>query len=231
MRDHEARVTLPQPLHRVPDLHLGAAVNGTRRLVQHQDAAPRELRPCDRDELALAPAQGVAVVAEHGGVAGRQGPDELVHVAGPGRRDDVGVGGPGPAVLDVLPDAAGEQPGVLQDGAEDGPQLVPRDAGDVGRVHQDPPGVELVEAHQEVHHGGLAGPGVSHDCHGLSRLHREGEVLHHGGAGAVTEAHVLEGDAARHRAKIGRDMAPRPSGICARWVICVRPGICAGHWI
>ncbi len=103
------------------------------------------------------------LLVEHHVVAIRQGADEVVHVGGLGGCDDLFVGGVRAAVADVLHDGAVEQPGILQHHAEHAAQVVARELLDVVPVHQDGAAVDIVEAHQQLDHGGLAGAGRADD--------------------------------------------------------------------
>ena len=96
--------------------------------------------------------------------------DEAVDEGRLGRLADLGLGGAGIAVGDVLPDGAAEEPGVLEDHADLRPQLGTGHLGGVDTVEQDPPAVQGIEAHDEVDQRGLAGAGRPDDGHRLARL-------------------------------------------------------------
>ena len=99
------------------------------------------------------------VLVEHGVVALGQGAHEVVDVGGLGGGDDLLVGRARLAVGDVVADRAGEQPGVLQHHAERAAHLVAGEVAVVDAVEEDAPGVDLVEAHEQVDDGGLARAG------------------------------------------------------------------------
>ncbi len=63
---------------------------------------------------------------------------------------------------------------------------------DVDAVERDAAAVELVEPHDEVDEGRLAGAGGSDDGHGLTGAHRQVEVLDERLVGRVGEGHALE---------------------------------------
>ena len=96
-----------------------------------------------------------------------------------------------------------EQPRVLEDHPERRPELVARHLAAVDAVDGDPALVDLVEPHQQVDQGRLAGAGRSDDGDHLARLHDEVEVLDERHLGQVAERHVLELDAPG-------DVRPRP---------------------
>ena len=76
------------------------------RLVEQQDRRVDEPGPGERDELALARRQRPAPLAHRVQVAAGQRGDEVVGADGPRRGLDLGVGGVGPAVGDVVADRA-----------------------------------------------------------------------------------------------------------------------------
>ena len=136
-------------------------------------AGSAQERPRDRDQLLLAGRDVGRLVVEHRVVAVGQRAHEVVDVGRPRGGEDLLVGGVRRAVGDVLPDRPAEQPGVLQDHPEAAAQVVAGHLVDVVAVEEDPPGVHVVEAHQQVDQGGLAGTGRTHDRAGLPRLHHQ----------------------------------------------------------
>ena len=117
----------------------------------------------------------VALVVDDGVEPVGERVDEAVDVGDLGGLEDLGVGGVGVAVAEVLPDRVSEQPGVLEHHAELRPQLPAGDGRDVVPVEGDPASVELVEPQQQVDQRRLAGPGRSDDGHRLARLGGEVE--------------------------------------------------------
>jgi hypothetical protein len=101
-------------------------------------------------------------------------------------------------------DGAGEHPGVLEHHAEGTAHLVAGEVAVVDAVEQDAPGVDLVEAHEQVDDRGLARAGRSDDGDRLARRDVEREVLDERLVGLVGEEHVLERDAARSVRRRGR---------------------------
>ena len=97
-----------------------------------------------------------------------------------------------PAVGDVVADRACEEPGVLQDHPEGAPDRIAWQIARVDSVEQDPTTVDLVEAHEEIHDGGLPRPGRSDDRDGLAFAHVEAEFLDQGLVGDVAERHAVE---------------------------------------
>src|SRR5699024_160591 len=136
--------------------------------------------------------QGGAVVVDHGVVALGQLAHEVVDVGGAGGFEDLLVGRVQAAVADVLPDRALEQPGVLQHHAGARAQLVAGEVADVDAVDGDAAAVQLVEAHHQVHQGGLAGAGGADDRHRVPGVGDERQVADQLPVGCVGEAHVLE---------------------------------------
>ena len=67
------------------------------------------------------------------------------------------VGGVQLAVADVVADGAVEQPRVLQHHAEHRAQVVAREVADIVAAYLDGARLHVVEAHEQLDHGGLAG--------------------------------------------------------------------------
>ena len=118
---------------------------------------------------------------------------EAVDVGGPGRLEDLLLGGVGAAVGDVVADGAAEEPGVLQHHPEVLAQGAAGDLRDVAAVEGDAAAVELVEPHDEVHERRLAGARRPDDGDGLPGLGHERQVLDERPVRVVGERHVLEG--------------------------------------
>ena len=102
------------------------------------------------------------------------------------------------AVHDVFADGAFKQPGVLQHHAK---EIVHVFAGEIARgnaVDADAAAAELVKAHQQVDHGGLARARGADDGDFLPRLGLGGKVVDDDFFGIVSEMHVLEAHVAAH---------------------------------
>ena len=182
------------------------------RLVEDEQARIGEERARDGDELPLADAEVGRLVVEHRVVAVGQRVHEAVDVRRRRRGDDLLLRGVRAAVGDVLADRAGEQPRVLQHHAGARAQVVAGHAHRVDAVEGDPPALDVVEPHDEVHERRLAGAGRSDDRDGAaraspSRLRPVDERL----VGAVAERDILEREVARRlgrRLGVDRRRAP-----------------------
>lgn len=71
-----------------------------------------------------------------------------------------------------------EEPGILQDHAEIAPQPCPCHRPGIHSIEQDTPAIHLVETHQEVDEGGLAGSRLADNRDGLARLRDEAHIVH-----------------------------------------------------
>ena len=147
-------------------------------------------------QLLLARADVAALLVEHRVVAVGQAAHEPVDEGRLGRGVDLLLGRVRVAVGDVVPDRAAEEPGVLQHHADLRPQVLAAHRGDVDAVERDPAAVQLVEPHDQVDQGGLAGPGRPDDRDGLPRLGDQRQVLDQRLVGLVAERDVLELDPA-----------------------------------
>ena len=185
--DHERRPALHQSAHGSLDEHLGAGVDRGRRLIEDQDRRIRQECPGDREQLLLACGQIRRVVVDHRVVAAGQGTHEVVDMGRLGGRRDLVLGRAIAAVGDVLADRAVEQPRVLEDHPERPAQVVAGHLPRVDAVDRDPPAVELVEAHQQVHERGLARPGRADDRDHLAGFGDQVEVVDERLVGLVPE--------------------------------------------
>ncbi len=202
--DDEAGAILHQLGHGLLDEHLGAGVDRTGGLVEDEDLRVGQEGPRDGEQLLLPLGDVGGVVVHDGLVAVGQGVDEMVGSRRPGGRLHLLIGGPLPAVGDVLPDGAAEQPRVLEDHPE---QPAKAAAGHLPGVHPvdgDAPPVDLVEAQQQVDQRRLAGPVRPDDGHGLSRRHLQVEVLDERGLGQVAEGDIVQRDVPLGGADDGR---------------------------
>ena len=108
------------------------------------------------------------------------------------------VGGVQLAVADVVANGAVEQPRVLQHHAEQAAQIVAREIADVRAADLDAARLHVVEAHEQLDHGGLAGARGADQRDGLAFRHLGREVLDHRLLRIVAEAHVVELHVALH---------------------------------
>src|SRR3712207_6623253 len=196
MRDDHARSASQQRSQCLLDQYLGAGVYVARRLVQDEDARVCQHRPSERDDLALAPAQGAAARPQGGIVAFRERHDEVVGAHGAGRRFYLLPRGVQPAVADVPGHRAGEQERLLEDGRDVAPDAASLDLADVAVVHAHAALGSVVEARDQVGYRGLARARRTYERDRLPRLDLEAHVPEHRASRLVGEGHALELDAA-----------------------------------
>ena len=201
MRDHEARAAHGQRVHRLLDQLLGACIDRGGGFVEDQDRRVLHHRSRDRQQLALALGKRRLVV-EHGVVAVRQRHDVVVQADGLACGHDLLVGDVLLRIRDVFTHCSTEHPRVLQHHGELVVHVPTRYGLGVDAVDRNRATGNLVEAHQQVDHGGLAGAGRADDSHLLAGLHGRGEVVDDGLVRVVAEAHVAEFHVAAHRLRL-----------------------------
>ena len=152
----EAGAALHHPGKGCLDTHLGAGVDGGGGLVQNQHRRQAEHHAGDAQQLLLALTDVAAVLGDDGVVALGQAADEAVGMGCLGRCHHLVEGGVRLAVGDVLPHGAGPEPGVLQHHAVAAAQGSAGHIPDVGAGHLDGTAVHIIEAHEQLDHGGLA---------------------------------------------------------------------------
>ena len=124
--------------------------------VQHQDARVFQDHARQGDALFLAAAQAVAALARHRVVALGQFGDELVDVGRPRRRFDLGLRGIRLGVGQVGADGVVEQVILLRHHADRGRKRVERQVAQVVPVDADDALGRVVQARDEICHGGFA---------------------------------------------------------------------------
>ena len=112
--------------------------------------------------------------------------------------DDLFVGHSGLRVRDVFTYCSTEHPCVLQHHGELVVHVPARHGLGVHAIDRDRAAGDLVETHEQVHHGGLAGTGRADDGDLLAGFHGGGEVVDDGLARIVAETHVAEFHVAAH---------------------------------
>ena len=96
------------------------------------------------------------------------------------------------SVGDVLADRAGEEPGVLQDHPEHAAQRAALQVPDVDAIHANGAAVDIVEPHQQVDEGRLAGAGRSDDRDHPARRNLQRHVFDERLGLVVAETHVVQ---------------------------------------
>ena len=104
------------------------------------------------------------------------------------------IGGVQPAVADVLHDGALKQPCVLQHHAKAFAQGAAVKVPHIVAVQGDGTGIHIIEAHEQLDHGGLACAGGADDGHLLAGLDLTAEIVDDGLVRGVAEAHMVKGD-------------------------------------
>ena len=103
--DHDRGAVGGEALHRGDDAGLVGEVEVRGRLVEQQDRRVDQLRPGERDQLALPRRERAAALGHLVAVAAGQRGDEVVGADRAGRRLDLGVCRLRPSVGDVVADA------------------------------------------------------------------------------------------------------------------------------
>src|SRR5690606_15903198 len=124
----------------------------------------------------------------------RQTQDEVVRMRCPGGRHDLGPGGAGTAIGDVLRDGPEEQERFLQDESDMPPIISDAQIPNVGSVQPDRPGNRVLETQDQVDERAFSGPAVTHEPDHLSWLDFEVDVMENGPI-AIAKAHPIELDA------------------------------------
>ena len=173
---------------------LGLVVERGGRLVEDQDRRVLEEDARDGDALLLATGKPCAPLPHLGLVAFGQVADELVHTGAPGRFADLGGGGVGQTIGDVVGDRPVEEVDVLLHEANRLAQGLLGDLAHVLTVDRDGARVHVVEARQKRAGRGLAAARGAHERQRLARADVEREAVEHALALHVGEVHVAVAD-------------------------------------
>ena len=194
MGDDKAGAAFHQTIHSGLDTLFGAGIHAAGSLVQNQDAVVCQNGTGDGEQLLLSLTDVGGVLVQLHLVAAGQGADKVVGVGSLCGGDHLFIGGVQPTVTDVLHDGALEQPCVLQHHAKALAQSAAVKVPHIVAVQGDGTGVHIVEAHQQLDHGGLARAGGAYDGYLLAGLHRAAEIVDDGLVGSVAETHMVKGD-------------------------------------
>ena len=146
-------------------------------LVQDQDAWVGEYGPGDGDALLLAAGELDSALADLCVVAVRHSTDKLVRVGGLRGGGDLLVGRVELAIFDIHARGAVEQERVLQHHPDLSAKCALPHIFDVEAVDEHPARLGVVEAGNEVHYAGLAGPAAAHERDYLPRFRLDGNLL------------------------------------------------------
>src|SRR5271166_26134 len=184
----------------VLDRLLGFRIERRGRLIEQDNRRVLEEGAGDRDALALTAGKLHAALAAGRVVSVFETHDEVVRIGRLGRGDDLLLAGARPAHRDIFADRSLEQEILLRDITDLLAQRLQRRGRDVDPVEQDLARVDLIEAEQKAHDGGLAAARAADERHRLASLSHEAHRVQYRLLRPITENHVAELDSAlRHR--------------------------------
>ena len=182
------------------DRGLQARVDRRGRIVEHEQLRVGDQCPGQGDPLPLPAGQRQALLADHGVIAFRQPPDELVGLRRRGGGEYLLVSRVWPPVADVGADGIGEQEAVLHDQADGGTQGLAGQPADLVVADPDFPADGVVEAGQQLRDRRLARTGGADDGDRLAGFDVQRQSAQHRLGRPVAEVHVVEDDAVRRQA-------------------------------
>ena len=194
--DDQAGAAFHESVHGFLNGLLGAGIDVGCGFVQDQDVRIGQEGPADGDELTLALGQVVPGVRQHGLISVRQHGHHLVHITEGGGLPHVFIGGIGFGIGQVRPDRVRKQNRILQHDPHQVAEVRAVDVFDVHTVQQDLAAVDVIEPHQQVDDGGLAGTRRAHQGDLLAGFDLQVEVPDHRLSRNVGEIHVAEFDRA-----------------------------------
>ena len=150
--------------------------------------------PAEGLQLALAGREGLASLVDHGGDPVGQAVDQLAKAHSVDGILDLGIGGLGPGIGEVVPDGSGKEEGLLGHDAELAAERLLGDRPQVVAVDGHGPARGVIEAGDELGQGGLATTGGPDQGDGLTGGDLEADVGEDRGVGEVPERDVGEAD-------------------------------------
>ena len=157
MREDQGRASGRQAVNRLLDHRLVFSIDRGESLVEDQDRRVAQQGAGNRQALALPPRQHDPPLADHRGVALRQGHDELVGVGIARRRLDFFPLGIGLAEPQIILDGAVEQIGVLVDDGDHPPECLEVERLQIVAADPYRPALRVEEAQQQARDRGFAG--------------------------------------------------------------------------
>ncbi|MPM25386.1 hypothetical protein SDC9_71877 [bioreactor metagenome] len=211
VRDGDDGAALAHRVQAVLDVALGLGVERRGRLVEQQDRRVLQQRAGDADALLLAARELQPALAHRRLVALGQAHHEVMDFRGSGGRDDLGLGGAGAAIGDVVADRIVEQHGVLRHHADRVVQALLGDVAEVLPVDPDRAAGDVVEAEEKPPDRRLARARGADQCHALPRRHGQRDPLQDRPVRVIGEFHRVEtdlaaGDLQRRRAGLVLDL-------------------------
>ena len=107
-------------------------------------------------------------------------------------------GGPLLAVGNILENRPLKYPGILEHHSVGSPQALPGVVPNIATLHQHSAAVHVIEAHEQVDDGGLAGSGGAYDGHHLPCPRLQVQVMDNSASLVIAEVHMLQGHIALH---------------------------------
>ncbi len=155
--DDQGGAAFHQALQGLLDGAFALGVERAGGFIEQQDRGILEQRPSDRDALFLATRQTGTALAEVGAIAIRKFGQEVVRFGAAGGGEHVLIAGAESAVADVVQGIGAEQHRILGHQGDRRTQVGRVECGQVEVIDQNPSGLRVVEAQQQLQDGALAG--------------------------------------------------------------------------
>ena len=192
MGDDKAGPAFHELVHGLLDRHLGSGVHGGGRLVENQDFRIRQEGPGDGQKLPLPLGDVGSALVELHVVAAGHSHDKSVGVGGLGGLHHLLVAGVKLTVADIVPDGAGEQPGVLQYHSDHGAEGFAVHVPHVDTVYGDASALHVVKTQNQIDQRGFTGSGGPHNGDLVSGTHMEIQVMDQQPVVGVSELYMVE---------------------------------------
>ena len=192
MCNNEAGPATHQIIHRLlnPDFRTG--IYGTGCLIKDQNLRIRQNCPGNSQKLLLSLGHIACLFVQFHSIASRQRLYKTVYMGSLGSLDHLFMGSVQLAIADIVFNAPLKQPGILQYHAEHLAQLAAVKVTDIMAVYLDGAAVDVIEPHQQLDHGGLAGSGRTDDGNLLPRLYLGAKIIDNDMIRIISEMHMVK---------------------------------------
>ena len=199
MSNDKTGAVLQQATHGALNEQLGTSIDRTGRLVQNENLRVADESTGNGEQLLLPLRNIGAFFVEHGLVAIGQGANKVIRKCSFGGCYHFFLAGSLASIGNVGHNRVVIQPGVLQNHTKLVAQFFTGYTGNIDAIHGDLSGIHFVKAHEQVHKGGFAGSGGTHNGNHLSGSDIDVKVVNNGFAGTVTKPHMIDDHMSLHR--------------------------------
>src|SRR5262249_42733056 len=192
VRNDERRTTDHQTLQGFLNEGFILRIDARQGFVEQEDGGVLEQSAGNRQTLALSTGETQTALADHGGIAVRQGHDKLMGVGGAGGGFQFLLGRVRLAKTEILSNCPVHEIRVLHDHGDMAPHDLQGQGAEVVSPEQDAPLLGIKETQEKPDQGRFAGTAWPYDTETLTGLDREANIVQHVWTLVITKPHAVE---------------------------------------